>query len=194
MTYAVQVPSPLHGAPVVYRDLLSPTVALPTLGLTPTFWPTGPRPASVGASLLAPAPALCCFCWLLGRLDPPARWGPARHSCLLSALLSSRHTASGWISHPTSDSEKGKGRLKGELTAAQCALLSQPEAWPDRHSPSLPAKAPASSPSRSALAASPSSGSLSIALALRMGAISYCFASVRRSVGRWCLGLRHHEG
>lgn len=142
-----------------------------------------PRPASVGASLLAPAPALCCFCWLLGRLDPPARWGPARHSCLLSALLSSRHTASGWISHPTSDSEKGKGRLKGELTAAQCALLSQPEAWPDRHSPSLPAKAPASSPSRSALAASPSSGSLSIALALRMGAISYCFASVRRSVG-----------
>lgn len=158
-------------------------VALPVRGLTPRFWPTGPRPASVWASLLALAPALSCFCQLLWGPDPLAYWGPACCSRLLSTLLSSRHTASGWMSHPTSDSEKGKGRLKGELTAAQCTLLSQPGAWAGGHSPSLPAKAPASSPSCSVLAASPSSGSLSIALALRMGAVSYCFASVRRRGG-----------
>lgn len=110
-------------------------------------------------------------------------------SCLFTALLFSGHTASGWISHPTSDSEKGKRRLRWALTRLPVdpAGLAWILSWLTLTVP--PAKAPASSLSHSAPAASPGPGSLSTALALRIGTEDHCFASVD-SGGR----KGHHGG
>lgn len=145
--------------------------ALPALGPTPGLDNRPSSCLSAGLAALAPATAPSCL-----PAAPGARSsGPGHCSCPLAGLLSSGHTASGWISHPTSDSEKGKGRLRGALARLHSCPALGAEVL-DEQTLTVPlAKAPASSPCRSALAASPGSGSLSTALALRTGADSYCF-------------------
>ena len=122
----------LSVAPVVCGDVLSPRPCLlwaPLPGLDK-------RPSSclsAGLAALAPATVPSCL-----PAAPGARSsGPGHCSCPLAGLLSSRHTASGWISHPTSDSEKGKRRLRGGRSlGCTAALLSGPRSWADKHSPS----------------------------------------------------------
>lgn len=120
----------LSVAPVVCGDTLSPRPCLlwaPLPGLDK-------RPSSclsAGLAALAPATAPSCL-----PAAPGARSsGPGHCSYPLAGLLSSGHTASGWISHPTSDSEKGKGRLRGALARLHSCPALGAEVL-DGHSPS----------------------------------------------------------
>lgn len=173
---------PECGACSVWGHAVSPRPCL--------LWVRGPRPASVGVSLPdRPQPGPASLPAAPGGRSSVPVWDLDCCSCPLTALLFSGHTASGWISHPTSDSEKGKRRLRWALTQlpADPAGLAWILSWLTLTVPL--AKAPASSLSRSAPAASPGPESLSTALALRIGTEDHCFASVD-SGGR----KGHHGG
>lgn len=158
---------------------LSPRSCL--LGALPPRSGRGPHLATTGALLSgmghSPVPPLLA---VPGGQSSGLGWGLGCCNCLLTALLFSGHTASGWISHPTSDSEKGNRGLKWVF-----AHLSVDPAIPDWilswSTLTVPqAKAPASSLSHSAPAASPGPGSLSTALALRMGTETASLGSSRK--------------
>lgn len=121
-----------------------------------------------GPCCLAPAAAWSCLSASCSQ--GPVLWpqlGPGCCNCPLTALLSSGHTASGWISHPTSDSEKEKEGLKWRSLGSRGPCC--PRLGPGLMILTIPqTKAPASSPSHSASAASPGPGSPSTALALKM--------------------------